>query len=313
MLLICGKYCQNAIQEKIRYVRKNYIVNWLALPPLSSLRAFSALAEAGSTVAAGEKLNVSHAAISQQIKSLETHLGVPMVDRSSRKLELTKAGLQLAKAVTSGFADIALICEALTGADADRPLHVSTTQLFATSWLMPRLGNFNARHPGIDLMINPSTKLVNPAPGGIDVGLRFGAGKWVGLQAEMLVPTNMVIAAAPSLVGDRQFHQAFELLEYPWLKEIDTNQAEDWLRSHGVSEGRSKSVIEVPGNLMLDGARAGQGVFQTALSSIEADVAAGRLRVLFRDEGNTGYFIVTHPGILRPPARVFVNWLRRQI
>ena len=61
-------------------------MDWLGFPPLSSLRAFSALAEAGTAVAAGEKLNVSHAAISQQIKTLEAHLGLTLVDRSGRKL-----------------------------------------------------------------------------------------------------------------------------------------------------------------------------------------------------------------------------------
>jgi len=287
-------------------------MDWLSLPPLTSLRAFAALAEAGSTAAAGAKLNVSHAAISQQIKALEAHLGVPLVDRSARQLHLTDAGRQLADAVNGGFAGIARICEALTGADADRPLQVSTTQSFATSWLMPRLGDFTKRHPGIDLMINPSTHLTNPELGGIDLGLRFGAGTWPGLEAEMLVPTNMVVVAAPELVGDRPFHDASELRDYPWLKEIDTNQTEDWLRSHGVSQGRGKSVTEVPGNLMLDGARAGQGIILTAMSSVAADVAAGRLRLLFRDQGNSGYFIVTHPGVLRPCARAFIGWLRRQ-
>ena len=288
------------------------MMDWLTLPPLTALRAFSALAETGSAQAAGEALNVSHAAISQQIKALEAHMGVPLVDRSGRKLRLTTEGRELADALKTGFDTIARSIDALTGADADRPVQVSTTQLFATTWLMPRLMGFQAQHPGVDLMINPSAELHDPAPGGIDVGLRFGTGNWPGLDAEMLVPSDIVVTAAPSLVGDCEITEPAQLLEFPWLEELGTYEAMDWLRKHGVTEGRAKSVTSVPGNLMLDGARAGQGVISTAMSSVEADIAAGRLRLLFRDRGETGYHIVTRPGVLRPKAKQFVSWLRRQ-
>jgi len=288
------------------------MIDWLTLPPLSALRAFAVLAETGSVVAAGHRLNVSHAAVSQQLKTLEAHMGLPLVDRSGRTMRMTRDGEQLAEALTTGFGAIARTVEALTGADADRPLQISTTQLFATTWLMPRLLDFQARHPGIDLMVNPSAEICDPEPGGIDLGLRFGDGHWPGLDAEMLVPTDIVITAAPSLVGDCDIREPADLLAFPWLQELGTNESQDWLRKHGVTEGRVKSVTHVPGNLMLDGARAGQGVISTAMSSVEEDVRAGRLRVLFRDKGETGYHIVTRPGILRPPAKAFVNWLRRQ-
>lgn len=288
------------------------MIDWRALPPLSALRAFAALAETGSVVAAGDKLNVSHAAVSQQIKALETHMGLTLVDRSGRSLRMTRDGEQLAEALTTGFGTIARMVESLTGADADRPLQISTTQLFATTWLMPRLLDFQARHPGIDLMVNPSADISDPEPGGIDLGLRFGDGNWPGLHAEMLVPTDIVITAAPELVGDCDIREPVDLLAFPWLQELGTNESQDWLRKHGVTEGRVKSLTHVPGNLMLDGARAGQGVISTAMSSVEADVKAGRLRLLFRDKGKTGYHIVTRPGVLRPPAKAFVNWLRRQ-
>ena len=82
-------------------------MDWLALPPLTALRAFAALAETGSAVAAGERLNVSHAAISQQLKTLEAHMGVTLVDRSGRQLALTPEGQRLAEALTAGFGTIA--------------------------------------------------------------------------------------------------------------------------------------------------------------------------------------------------------------
>lgn len=239
-------------------------------------------------------------------------MGVSLVDRSGRALALTPEGLDLAEALRVGFGAIERTVSAITGADAERALHVSTTQLFATTWLMPRLLDFQTRHPDIDLMVNPVATLNDPEPGGIDVALRFGAGDWPGLDSEMLVPTDIVITAAPSLVGDTKIEHPCDLLQFPWLEELDGSTSVDWLQKHGVTEGRVRQWTHVPGNLMLDGARAGQGVICTALSSVEADLVAGRLKLLFRDEGDTGYHIVTRPGVLRPKAKAFVAWLRRQ-
>lgn len=287
-------------------------MDWHSLPPLTALRAFAALAETGSVNEAGEKLNVSHAAISQQVKALEAHMGISLVDRSGRSLALTHEGQELAEALSVGFGAIARTVEALTGADADRPLQISTTQLFAVSWLMPRLKDFQDRHPEIDLMINPTPDVVDLAACGIDVALRFGTGDWPGLDSEMLVPTDVVVVASPDLVGDADITDPSALLDYPWLQEPGREEAADWLYSHGVTEGRVKRMTIVPGSLLLDGARGGQGMIVATTSTVEADIASGRLRVLFRDKGDTGYFMVTRPGVLRPPAKAFVSWLRRQ-
>ncbi|MEM6481341.1 MAG: LysR family transcriptional regulator [Pseudomonadota bacterium] len=284
----------------------------LDLPPLTALRAFLALSETGSAVAAGRALNVSHAAISQQIRVLEDHMGVSLVDRGGRSLVLTSEGRELAEALRSGFGTIERTVSAITGADAERAVQVSTTQLFATTWLMPRLLDFQKKHPDIDLMVNPVAALNDPEPGGIDVGLRFGSGDWTGLESEMLVPTDIVITAAPSLVGDTKIEHPCDLLQFPWLEELHDSSSTDWLQKHGVTEGRVRQWTHVPGNLVLDGARAGQGVICTAMSSVEADLAEGRLKLLFRDKGDTGYHIVTRPGILRPKAKAFLTWLRRQ-
>lgn len=288
------------------------MMDWLHLPPLTALRAFAALAETGTAVAAGARLNVSHAAISQQIKALESHLGLALVDRSGRRMVLTAEGAQLAEALQDGFGTIADRIAALTGADADRPLQITATPQFATSWLMPRLSDFQIRHPGIDLMVNPTPQRADPSPGGIDVALRFGAGQWAGFDAELLVAAEIVITAAPSLVGDRTFSHPRELLDYPWLDELGATQSIDWLERAGVTERRTKAVTQVPGGLMMEGVRDGQGVAVMAETSVADDIAAGRLRVLFRDEDETGYYILTRPGVQRPQARRFIAWLRTQ-
>jgi LysR family glycine cleavage system transcriptional activator len=104
-----------------------------ALPPLAQLRAFAALADAGSISRAGTALNVSHAAISQQVRALEAHLGLALVEKDGRGVRLTAEGAQLGQRLTDSFGAIAREIEALTGADAARPLQVSTTPMFASA------------------------------------------------------------------------------------------------------------------------------------------------------------------------------------
>jgi LysR family glycine cleavage system transcriptional activator len=287
-------------------------MDWQALPPLTALRAFSALAETGSTAAAGARLNVSHAAISQQVRQLETHMGVALVDRSGRQTRLTAEGRDLADALALGFGAIARAVEALTGADAARPLQISTTPSFAAHWLMPCLSEFRQAHPQVDLMIDPTPRLVGMEPGGIDIAIRYGTGDWPGLDAELLFRSPIVAVAAPGLVADKRVACPDDLADLPWLQEFGTTESSDWLRRRGVTRERAGGLVQVPGNLLLDGLRNGQGVAVTVREWVRQDITSGRLRLLFEDETEAGYHIVTRPGVLRPPARAFVTWLRRQ-
>ena len=288
-------------------------MNWRRLPPLHALRAFAALAEHGSLSAAGTALNVSHAAIGQQVRALETHLGLRLVEKSGRGLALTPAGARLADTLTGAFAAIGREVEEITGADADRPLQVSTTPTFAANWLLPRIADFHGRHPEIDVMLNPTPQLVALEPGGIDIAIRFGRGGWPGLDSAQLMATDLAIVASRSLIGDRDISTPVELLDYPWLQELGTTEVTDWLKRMGVTEGRVRTMTHVPGNLVLDGVRRGTGISATTRAFIEDDIAAGRLRVLFEEpQPGSGYHIVTRPGVLRPSAKAFAAWLRRQ-
>jgi LysR family glycine cleavage system transcriptional activator len=282
------------------------------LPPLAALKSFSAFAEAGNVAQAGAALNVSHAAISQQLRLLERHMGVALLDRTGRALVLTTEGRKLADALSLGFGAITTAVQDLIGADADRPLHISTTPTFAASWLMPRLPGFRATHPDIDLMLDPSPQLVPLSPGGIDIALRYGSGDWPGLISEPLLQSAMIVVAAPKLLKGCRIDSPADLAQFPWLEELGTTESTNWLRSKGVADGIVRGTMQVPGNLLLDGARDGQGVAVIVRHFVQADLNAGRLVALFEEETSSGYHIVTRPDVLRPAARTFVRWLRKQ-
>lgn len=287
-------------------------MDWSKLPPLSALRAFAAYAETRSVSSAGGVLNVSHAAISQQMRALESHMGLALLDRTGRKLALTAEGETLARSLVNSFSDIAHTVEALTGADASRPLQISVTPTFAASWLMPRLNAFREAYPEINMMIDPSAKVQALEPGGFDMALRYGDGPWSGLTSELLIRSPIVVVAAPTLVGDRKIESPSDLRDYHWLQELGTNEATDWFSRHGVDRDSGLGFTAMPGNMMLEAARAGQGIAIVAGVFVEADIHAGRLRKLFEDSKEKGYHIVTRPGPPRAPLKAFLSWLRRQ-
>ncbi|WP_420586041.1 LysR family transcriptional regulator [Ruegeria sp.] len=287
-------------------------MDWMKMPPLAALKAFHAFAEAGNVVQAGASLNVSHAAISQQLRALEKHMGLALLDRSGKSMTLTSEGERLARALHLGFGAIGDAVVDLMRITEDRPVHVSLTPSFAASWLMPRLPAFQAEHPDIPLALDPSPQLVDLGPGGVDVAIRYGDGDWSGVSAELLLQSPIVIVAAPSLLGGRTSMTADELSQLPWLEELGTTEATAWLARQGVEHGPRAGRIALPGNLMLEGLRAGQGVTVTARHFVERDIEAGRIVELFCETGTLGYHIVTGDAPLRPSVRTFVRWLKRQ-
>ncbi|MDP5219630.1 LysR family transcriptional regulator [Ruegeria sp. 2205SS24-7] len=287
-------------------------MDWMNLPPLASLRAFSAFAERRNVTQAGQALNVSHAAISQQLRALESHLGISLLDRSGKSLTLTADGEHLARALQLGFGAIGAAIDDLTRSGADRPVHVSLTSTFAASWLMPRLPAFRCNHPEVSLILEPSPDVVELRPGGVDLAIRYGAGGWAGVQSQMLLQTPMVIVAAPELLGGKTDWSPADLAHLPWLEEIGTTEASTWLAGRGASMDPAAGRISLPGNLVLDGLRAGQGVTITVRHFVQQDILSGRLVELYAEPDTRGYHIVTGQGALRPTVRTFVGWLKRQ-
>lgn len=287
-------------------------MDWRGIPSLNSLRAFSAVADTLNFSQAGRELNVSHAAVSQQVRALEAHLGTSLVVRHGRGVTLTPEGQELARSLDESFQGIRHAVDALANAGSSRPLQVTMTPAFAVSWLMPRISDFRLEHPDIELMLNPTAEVVELAPGGVDVAIRFGDGNWKGLEAELLLPTTFAIIAARSLVGDKPFTDPEQLVDYPWVQELGTNELSIWLEKQGVIAPNKLDILHVPGYMVLDGLRRGDAITASARAFLEADIAAGNLRVLFEDERpGSGYYIVTRPGAMRPPLKAFVSWLRR--
>jgi LysR family transcriptional regulator, glycine cleavage system transcriptional activator len=289
-------------------------IDWRALPPLTALRAFAATAELRNFSQAARALSVTPAAVAQQVRALEDHLGRALVQRDGRGVSLTADGEQLAEALGDGFAAMVRGVEALRAGEADRPVRVTLTASFAAQWLMPRLRDFWERHPDIGLSLHPDARVVDMHRERMDLGIRYGNGDWQGVEATYLASARLVIAGAPSLLGDRERLTPDEMRDMDWILQRNWPEQDAYLRQLGL-EPETLSRTDLSGeDLVIAAARQGLGLAVESLALIESDVAGGRLRVVHESrEKLPAYFIVTLPGPQRAAARAFLKWLKAQV
>ena len=167
--------------------------------PLNALRAFEASARHLSFTRAGLELRVSQAAVSQQVKILETNLRVQLFRRLTRGLALTEEGEALLPAVADAFGRINQALERFENGRLREAVTVGVVGTFASGWLLPRLQKFAAAHPQIDLRIFANNNRVDLAGEGLDYAIRFGDGAWHGTDATKLFDGLFTPMCAPAL------------------------------------------------------------------------------------------------------------------
>ena len=250
------------------------------LPPLNAVCAFEACARLGSTVAAASELGVTHGAVSKQIALLESWLELPLFDRGGVRLTPTAAGARFAAALGRSLDGIDAATRSLTeaAADAGSVVRVSTTSSFAALWLLPRLGQFRALHPGVEVWVSESKAPVEVGAAGVDLALRTGRGPWPGARAEPLFTDQLVPACAPALA--RRLRQPADLARATLLHDEDPGTAwADWLEAAGLGRpawgNRGPRVAD--GALLLQAASDGQGVALARKRLASACFRNGRL------------------------------------
>ncbi len=283
--------------------------DWSRLPPLTSLRAFLALAEAGSHSEAARRLNVTHAAVAQQVRSLERALGHGLVVRDGRGMALTAEGQRLASALGEGFGAIQRGIEALTSGET--PVRVTLTASFATQWLMPRLRDFWDRYPDIALSLHPDSRPLDLRREGMDLAIRYGRGTWPGVDAEYLAPARLAVAVAPSLLPEGKAVPVGDLADLDWIILRDWPEQDNYLMSLGLVPSRLSRADFPNEELSIAAARQGLGVLVESLALIEGEIESGQLVLI--DDSRThlpAYFIATPPGPKRRATRHFIDWLK---
>jgi DNA-binding transcriptional LysR family regulator len=169
--------------------------------PLSALQVFMEVCKQGSMKLAADRLSVTPGAVSQQVKSLEERMGMPLFSRAHRRLELTPPGERLKAQLAASFAAIETVWGdyECSRRRATR-LSINTTAAFASAWLIPRLGHFLARWPTIDVDVSSSPDEPDLHRTGIDVAIRERPSNYPGHQSQPLWTLATLAIAAPELL-----------------------------------------------------------------------------------------------------------------
>ncbi|MCB9651713.1 MAG: transcriptional regulator GcvA [Deltaproteobacteria bacterium] len=290
------------------------------MPPLNALRTFECAARLGSMTKAARELNVTQTAVSHQVRQLEEHLGARLFTRSPGRLVLTHEGAAWAAALGDVFGRLHAANRRLRAVPPARPI-VSLTVLpsFAAVWLVPRLGRFFAAHPGVDLRLSPSERLVDLDEEAFDLGIRYGSGRQPGPGAETLSDDAWVVVSAPELVAKLGLRSPHDLRDAPLLRDDDPSAWGQWLdarRVRGIDWRRGAELSDSA--MVVDAAVRGQGVALARISLAQDALESGRLvrpfpRVRPMPTGRRYTLVWRRSRAAAPEVRAFRAWLLDEI
>lgn len=293
------------------------------IPSLNALRVFEAAARHGGFASAAEELNVTPAAVSHQVKTLEAQLNTALFVRQPRGLELTGAGRQLLPQLTRGLNHLARAVGSLDTGEIAGRLTVNAAPSFAVLWLVPRLHGFIRSYPEVEVRILNSGTPPDLFKGEVDVRLTYGAGNYPGLLTRLLMREEVFPVCSPTLLNQSPLRRFADLRNHALLHDINTGPDEPtmtwrrWLRDAGEARVDPDRGIEFGDTvLMTEAAVRGLGVALGRTSLVGDYLASGRLvRPLkaARPADYAYYTVTTHAGAEQPRIRAFLDWLEAQV
>lgn len=274
-------------------------------PPLNALRGFEAAARLGSFHKAAEELHLTQSAISQQIRSLESFVEQPLFYRSGRKVALTDAGADLLSTTQSMLQQLAVGIRRLDQYRKPNQLVVNTTPAFARHWLVPRLGDFHARHPQIDLWLLTTDETPDMSTQTIDIAVRDDLAAQAECRFRVLLEDRLYPACHPSVLAQAE----------PSRTTLHGEREMDWAHwqvQGGADVGqRSEGLNFSDPGLLLDAASQGLGI---ALVSqlLAGDARQNGLLAPLSEQtvrGPNWSLLVHQQSERNAQAQVFCEWL----
>ncbi len=284
---------------------------------LRALNAFALLARHGRAALAAEKLGVSPSALSHLMRKLENELGATLVHRDGRGLTLTDEGQRLALSLGDAFDRIEEAVDSFRRRGRTE-LRISTVSTFATRWLIPRLPEFQAIQPDVELLLSASTRMVDLDRENYDCAIRLGTGNWPSVESQLLWQEHLAVALAPGLLdgkdpGDPSVLDGLRLLH-------STSRRSDWalwLEKAGLDHPDTGSGMVLQSrDLAIQAAIAGMGAIVIDRRFVKQEFEAGHL--IAPDwpvvELETGYWFVRSPArTLTRPVAAFRDWLQTAV
>lgn len=293
------------------------------LPPLIALRVFESAARHLSFRKAAEELFVTPGAISQQIRLLEDHVGVPLFHREGRRVALTEAGQAALPALRSGFASLTEAARLMRQPLRRSRVTVSVAPSFAAKWLLPRLERFTDLHPEIDVWVSADMAPVDFTSADVDLAIRYGPGRYEGLVSEKLLEEAVLMVCSPVLMEAAPIRAPQDLQHHTLLHDISSELDAScpdwamWLKAQGVSGiDPTRGPRFNQSSLVIEAAVAGRGVALAKRTIAEADLDAGRLIAPFAGAGaptSFAYYIVwPRTRDFGHAQTTFIDWVRNE-
>jgi LysR family glycine cleavage system transcriptional activator len=290
---------------------------------LNALRAFEAAARHLSYVAAGDELNVTPAAIGQLVRGLEETLGIELFHRSQAgpsRLVLTEAARTALPDLQSGFDRLSAAVERMRAGRSRVAVTVTVPPAFADKWLLARVERFRANCPEYDLRIDTNGRLVDFTAERVDVGIRYGGGRWAGLEATFLLRDAFFPVCSPALltgkhplksVTDLKHHALIHDMSMSFESSFPTWRA--WLRKAGFTDFDCDRGLQINDSAaVFQAAIAGNGVALGRTTLVAKDLAEGRLVRPFGEAlpHDFAYYIIhKEENSAKPAIIAFKEWL----
>lgn len=293
---------------------------------LNALRAFEAAARHQSFSAAAAELSVTPAAVGQQVRSLESWLGIALFTRAnsgSARLILTDAARAALPDIQAGFDRLSIGLSRLKDASVHAGLTVSVSPAFASKWLLPRIERFQQAYPDMDVLLDTNARSVDFQAERIDIGVRYGAGKWPGLTAVQLMDEVMFPVCSPDyalLKGGKLSAKTLQrctlIHDLTMAKDPDYPTWRMWLDASGFTEVAADHGLRINNSAaVLQAAIDGQGLALARSVMVRDDLQAGRLIRPFADKGldcplTQAYYVVYRSECAQlAKVQAFRDWL----
>jgi len=265
-------------------------------PPLHELQAFDTVARHLNFSRAATELCVTQSAVSRQIASLESFVGMPLFRRLGRRLELTEAGLAYLAKVRAGLDTLETAsAELMALRGKGGIINFSVPPTFASQFLIPRLGDFHARHPDISVnFVQYAHSHDFTRAEGFDAAIQIGEGEWPDAVTDYLIGRDVEVVCAPALRRATPLHKPQDLVRVNLLQHtLVPNAWNEWCGQCGV-DGLNPFMGPrfEQFSLIVKSAVLGFGVAIVPRCLIEEEIACGQLVTLFGGpfQARQGYY-----------------------
>lgn len=294
------------------------------LPSLLSLRAFEAAARRGSIKEAANELSVTPGAVSQQIKSLEADLGVPLFVRKTRAIHLTAEGQRLQPTISEAFLQIRQCVDDVRPKKIPK-LRINSSNALISKWLLPRLHKFTKTHPEMQVHIESEQSLDTGGHAPPEIEIRYASTPPEKRYTQLLHRELMLPVASPSFLETSGITSPTDIKSDQVLFDTTPMLAGSvsswdlWCRHAGlpgkIDRNRAMRFERPPGGQIVDAAIAGAGLALCGSLLVYSALTDGRLVCPFGPVVETGYsyFICCHPGREREEhIHEFMSWARKE-